>query len=325
MGTCGILLAIPFTQCAITTNIYSLYRYKPTTCYDGSPVTQEHYLVGGIASNLYLMFEILVLLTFISLAFRYPIQNDKFYLKKEFLALFITWYASHNLLTGIIYIFDIKLTVSSILLISTARNLMLSLIYGIVTILRRNINNEEIKSIMKDFDSFMYCHVYYSFFKEYIIKYHEDDYKLLSFWIEFNIFKKQYANFRKPISGSVKAYDSMPLAEQMRISLLEDAEMIYTSYFVANRNTASQHGDYNNVNLFIDFPVDIAEKVEESYKKGLEIEKPEEVFDEAFQFVHNKLFNIFLLFCRNKEEYDKLERMMFFIDFYEIKRVISNN
>jgi hypothetical protein len=316
---CGAIIAIPYTRCALSTTIYSFYKYKLQTC-DGEEITNGHYLVGGISANIYLMIEILVMLTFISLTFRYPIQNDKFYLKKEFVALFITWYGSHNIFYGLIYILDIKLDGSSILMINSFRNFMLSAIYGIVTFLRRNINNEEIKSIMKDFDSFMYCHVYYNFFKDYIIKYHEDDYKLLLFWIEYNIFKKQYAGFKKSPRGSLKVCDSYPLSENMKISLQEDAEMIFTTYFLSNKT----HSNITNINLYIDFPVDIAEKVEEGYKRNFDGEKPEEIFDEAFHFVHNKLYNIFLLFCRNTEEYEKLERIMFFIDFYEIKRVINN-
>jgi hypothetical protein len=321
MLLCCVLIVIPFTRCALKTTIYAYYKVDVDICL-GEPLTTEHYLVGGISTNIYLMLEVFVMLTFIALTLRYPIQNDKFFLKKEFIALFVTWYGAHNLFKGIIHLFNIDLNVTSILLINSIRNILLSLIYGVVTLLRRNINNEEIKAIMKDFDSFMYCHVYYSFFKEYIIKYHEDDYKLLSFWIEYNIFKKQYAGFRKQ-GTSVKVCEGIPLQEQMKMSLLEDAEMIYTTYFLANKTQS--HDNINNLNLFIDFPVDIAEKVEEGYRKGLDIEKPEEIFDEAFQFVHNKLYNIFLLFCRNTEEYEKLERMMFFIDFYEIKRVISNS
>jgi hypothetical protein len=319
MLLCGVILAIPFTRCCLSTTIYSFYKFKLETC-DGIVISDIHYLVGGISTNIYLMIEILVMLTLISFVFRYPIQNDKFYLKKEFVALCITWYGSHNIFYGLIYMLDLKLNGSNILLINSLRNLMLSLIYCIVAFLRRNINNEEIKSIMKDFDSFMYCHVYYNFFKEYIMKYHEDDYKLLLFWIEYNIFKKQYANFKKSPRGSLKVCDNIPLSEHMKQSLQEDAEMIFTTYFVANKT----HSNITNINLYIDFPVDIAEKVDEGYKKNFITDKPDEIFDEAFHFVHNKLYNIFLLFCRNTEEYEKLERIMFFIDFYEIKKVINN-
>ena len=83
---------------------------------------------------------------------------------------------------------------NSIFFSNSFRNGSLSLILVIITILRRKISSDEITNMMKNFDSFMFNHICFSVFKEYLNNYHEDEYKLLSFWIEYNIFKKQAMN-----------------------------------------------------------------------------------------------------------------------------------
>ncbi len=321
-----VLVTVPFTRSSLCSDLILLFDFKDTIC--GNDIDEMHYIFGGIFSKVYLLVEICIFILLLKLAFRYPIENDKFYLKREFISIFIIWYITHNILYCILNIGGIVVDYTSSYYISTFRNLLLSKVYAITTYLRKDMNNEEIRAILKDFDSFMYCHVYYSFFKEYVAKNHEDDYKLLTFWIEYNIFKKEYTKFRKVNPNSSQFLNKSRSQFKSKLEshvnheyrLLEHAENIYLTYFNSNRTSSS-----NNI-YSIGFPVDILEKVDEIFmEKKLEVDRPEDVFDEAFDFVHNKLYNIFLHYCRNENEYKKLENVLVFIDFYEIKRVKNTN
>jgi hypothetical protein len=318
------LIFTPFTRSALCTDMILFFNFNDNVC--GDNIEEIHFIIGGIISKIYLLIEICVFIHLLKLAFRYPIDNDKFYLKREFISIFIIWYFTHSILYSVLNIVGVIVDFKYSFYISTIRNILISTAYAISTYMRRDMNNDEIKSILKDFDSFMYCHVYYSFFKEYVANNHEDDYKLLTFWIEYNIFKKEYTKYRKcnPNTSNIsnRSYSRSKYDyNNAEYRLHEHAENIYLTYFNSNRTSST-----NNNMYAISFPVDIMEKVDEIFmEKRLEVERPEDVFDEAFDFVHNKLYNIFLHFCRNENEYKKLENALVFIDFYEIKRVKNTN
>jgi hypothetical protein len=320
---CSVLIAVPFTKSALCSDLILLFDFAETTC--GDDISDIHLIFGGVFSKLYLLIEICIFIHMLKLAFRYPIENDKFFLKREFIFIFIIWYLTHSILYGILNIIGFLVDFTYSYYISTFRNILLAIVYATTTYLRKDLNNDEIRAILKDFDSFMYCHVYYSFFKEYVAKNNEDDYKLLTFWIEYNIFKKEYSKFRK-VNPNISNILNRSLSRSKfdtnnhEHRLLEHAENIYLTYFNSNRTSSS-----NNI-YAIGFPVDILEKVDEIFmEKKLEVDRPEDVFDDAFDFVHNKLYNIFLHYCRNENEYKKLENVLVFIDFYEIKRVKNTN
>lgn len=344
----AMFILIPFTRCSLKATIYSLYRLKIKVC-DGEEVQDPYMyeLVGGIITNFYLMFEMCVFITLLFRVFKFPINVDKFYLKLEFLSLFFVWLVSNNFILGILYVSNISFCASVIYTINSIRNGLIVLIYALVTLIRKKITNNDIINMIKDFDSFMYCHISFSFFKDYIKNYHEDDYKLLSFWIEYHLFKKQAQNnqdiireicIRKEEEDRNKIRTSSVLSQEasrgnLSINseerqmigqgeevLKELAECIFIDYFTQNPSSSPSSNNY----MQIEFPVDIFEKVEDVYRKNFNIENLDEIFDEAYTFVSSRLFNLFLTFLRDETEYRKLERIIFFIDFYEIKRIAVN-
>lgn len=344
-----ILLAFKGTRCSFYAFALTLYGKQIIDCYDGQTLNQDdvnfYTFNGCLMINIFLVIELCVFITLLTRVFRYPIKNDKFYLRCEFISIFIFWVLTHNILLGIGYNFELSLNCLTIFIANSSRNILLSIVFMTVTLMRKNISSEEIKTLMNDFESFMYCHVCFTFFKDYIKNYHEDDYKLLSFWIEYNIYKKQVNSLQNEVqqmylvknekqerllrTSSVlsKSFEKAPnlsseekqIVLQYEEQIKEMAECIFNDYFLM-KNMSNTSRSKSNL-MQIEFPVDVYEKVEESYKRNFDGDNLDEIFDEAFTCIQTKLYNLFLNFCRNDQEYNKLERIIFFIDFYEIKRL----
>ena len=337
-----VLISIPFTNCAINTFLYSEYPYKIELCAgeaisEGGAIAYE--ITGTVIVNAILMLEVCVFVTLLYGVCKYPIDMDKFFLKFEFISLFIIWTFSNNILLGMSYIVEVEYDIRFHFYINTFRNLAIALVYVYVTFKRRSITSKEIKDLMKDFDSFMYCHVSFTFLRDYIKSCHQEDYKLLSFWIDYHLYKRQTKQFQENIfqmymkaeDNNKIGYDNNPanisLSTEQRYDVYERedqlrdiAEFMFNDYFVlrgSNSNTPRSTNGYMN----IEFPVDIYEKVEEAYRMNFNVENIVEIFDDAHRYVTTKLFNLFSFFCRDEKHYEKLERVLFFIDFYEIKRI----
>ena len=127
---------------------------------------------------------------------------------------------------------------------------------------------------------------------------------------------------------------------EIELKIIEYANIIFTDYFIPNdkvsrnSNTSSnneKNSQYSMTNIsspltskiqskscfYIDFPVDILERVEEWANKNFESYdlRLEDVFDEAHLYVNNKLYNRYLTLFRNEEEYKKLEKLICYFDF----------
>lgn len=337
-----ILISIPSTECSIDAFLYSLYKVQLPSC-NGRTLNADEilaYEISGTAiANGYLMCQVVVFMTLLYRVFKYPIENDKFLLKFEFISLFVIWTLCHNVVIGFTYLFEMNYDINYLFYFNSMPNFFIAFIYAYVTYKRKSITSKEIRDMMKDFDSFMYCHVSFTFFRDYIKSYHEDEYKLLSFWIEYHLFKRQTKLFQeyiqqmylknetqlhrltenKSLNISLNTQEK-DLVYQKEDQLREMADHIFSDYFTQNRsNTNSPVTTTNFMN--IEFPVDIYEKIEDAYKNSFNVENLIELYDEAHSYVCTKLFNLFMMFCRNEKEYKKFERVVFFIDFYEIKRI----
>jgi hypothetical protein len=101
-------------------------------------------------------------------------------------------------------------------------------------------------------------------------------------------------------------------------NIREVAWNIYNDYFVRNKSSSSFM--YKEDRLKIDLPIDIQEILDEQNEMKFE-DSPYFVFDDVYNYVNGKLYNIYLSFRRDEEEFKKIEQIMFNIDFYEIKRI----
>lgn len=319
----GILLAIPATRDSIVTCLRSFSQVDFES--EGGDR-----LLGTIILNLYLMVEICVYITMIYRFFLFKIKEDKFYLKVEFISLFVIWYCSHNIIVGIIYFTGNKLRIN---FIDTCTNLILVLCYTILTYIRSKISFEEIAKLLKDFNLFMNCTITFNVFKDYIKNTNEDDYKLLSFWVECNVFREQIDNLKsrynipkrcsKTLTNSSKLGDNYfncsllsedkAIIAQFEEELKDMAEGIFLDYFGLNTSRMEMNSIYQ-----IEFPIDIYEKVAETYKKSFHVEHYENLFADAFIWVEAKLHEIFEEFCQTENR--NLEKIIFFMDYYELRK-----
>ena len=137
-----VLVTVPFTRSSLCSDLILLFDFKDTVC--GDDIDEMHYIFGGIFSKIYLLLEIGIFIHLLKLAFRYPIENDKFYLKREFISIFVIWYITHNILYGILNIGGVIVDYSSSYYISTFRNVLLSIVYATTTYLRKDMNNPPI-------------------------------------------------------------------------------------------------------------------------------------------------------------------------------------
>jgi hypothetical protein len=351
----ALLYILRFTRCSLFAFVFSFYKQDAGQISNCGGDSVIYLLTGDLMVNIYSMLENIIFVYLLYRVFKFPIRNDKFYLRLEFISLFIVWFIFHHISLGVFYIADKEVCLEMLYIINSARNGLMALIYFTVSLIRRNISFEELQNMMTQFDTFMHSHVCFSFFLEYVKNNHEEDYKLLSFWIEYNIFKKEadcmvakdprpsYHSSERKNSAKYsyrsqdlgKSKESEPLTmttEQKRLyiqyeddlrDIREMAESIYNDYFTHNRTQSLSPS--SNSYMTIPFPVDISEKMEELAKISFNVEELNKVFDEAFNWVSNKLFNLFVIFWKKEEEYKKLQRIVFFIDFYEIKRLAISN
>jgi hypothetical protein len=355
----SLVLICDITYCSLNVTLNKMYNFQLKDCRDkilDFESRSSYELFGESIFSIYLMLEILVYITLIVRVFRYPIVNDKFYLKLEFLSLIAVWIITRNCFRGFMLFTGIYLNEFSIFVWGSIKNLLVVIVYAVVTFIRRKINKEEIEKLIKDYNSFMSLTVSFSFFEEYIKNFHENDLGLILFWIEYSLFKKKCLIIKNELDEEVSLTEknrnhskysvsnsrlsiksikskSSSLDESLNLKpeysenkqkelddLKELANQIFSDYFMystSSRNSSSLH---------LQFPVDILVKVEDCQKRNFNININEfyMVFDEAFSWVNSELNKIFQEFISNSKEYMKLERIVFFIDFYEIKKVNFN-
>jgi hypothetical protein len=145
----------------------------------------------------------------------------------------------------------------------------------------------------------------FSYFKKYLKNSSEDDHLFLYFWMDYYLYKNSFSS-----NNREKNY--------------ETAVNIYTDYFINNRyslrlSTLTEHSRINtsSIRYCIDFPLEIVENIEEMINRNYKVDDFDmcEIFDDAFIYINNKLFNRYLSMFRNEEEVKKIEELICYIDF----------
>lgn len=258
--------------------------------------------------------EILIFLTFTFNVLKYPIHCDKFKIRTEILIIFLIWAVYHNLVHGY-QLYFLQFDVIILFYINLLQNLSFIALYLYLIYARMKIDKNEFLGIIQNFDLFMHNHLCFSFFKEFIKNYHSDCSNYLLFWVDYYIYKQQ-----------VKSYGSSAIE-----MLAMNANSMFQDYFAMCNSSINPQSRYSkhsmnsknskNSAFTIEFPVDIQENVEEVILRDSSVDFAvlKELFDDAFLFVNDQLYNIFLLMCQNEEEYLKLEQLISFLDIREIK------
>ena len=185
-------------------------------------------------------------------------------------------------------------------------------------VFRNTVGTSSFDAMLHNYDLFMQNPICFNYLKDFIKTIAEYEYNFVFFYIDYHFNKKQFM------------YNS-------KEENIEFACSIFSEYFCTNdggsRISVSTYNEKTShhsrispyaskiqgrSSFYIEFPLDILERVEELAKNNFECSEEiplDEVFDEAYTYVNNKLFNRYLMLFRNEEEYKKLEKIICYFDF----------
>ena len=272
---------------------------------------------------------------------KYNIKKDKFYCIKEVHYLLILTYINSTikLIIFLIYVDNSKL---SKIILDSIFNFLYIILFSILTLKRIKIfKAKHYLSIIDDIDLFLSTGIRFNRFQKYISKKYEDSLKLLSFYADYNSYKQiifsynkkvklLYKNKKKSISkdnrNSISDVDiSLNQNELFSIEkeeelIREKAKRIYNDYF-GNINISNQS---KGIDMIIEFPIDIYEKVNNAYDLDFNIKDIDNIFNEAFGWVKEKLIIVFKEYSNNSNELEKMKKIIFFIDCFEENEYKNN-
>lgn len=375
----GVLLSIPQTRCiCYNVSIYNLNLRNDCNDSYFSLKGIEYQISTGI---ILIVIQIAVYLTIMIKLIQYPIKKDTFFILAETIGVFCLWFVSmickiyfevfgkslffegNSIQNYINFRFSLKIIVT----------LGYFSLFTFLTFKRSRIQKEEMDSILNDFNTFLYNHICFGFFKEYLSKKHPSHYRHLEFWLEGNIFKRLSIINNNSEAGSLKlksdivkknrdaenslisseskrqAYNkSMEYlsnkrasnnqtlkSEQSNMSIYfkqdrQKAMSIFYTYFMNSEETVAGLHEIEDTFMNerdskkINFPFEIANKVSGvlsiNFKENPELKSQIcNVFDEALNFAFKRLYEKYMLLCRDTEEYQKMSNLIYYFDFYDFK------
>ena len=299
-----LLSVIPVTRCAL----YAFHSYLfiiNTECH--KYITEN---MIEVLSSIKVVIDqslIFILVSLLYLVFRYPVKNDVFKLKIELAMVFMIWYIFHNIYHGYL-LFELK-SINFFLtyMINVIEDLSLMLLYIYLTIMRKRVKDKDFYVTLYNYDLFMQNPICFNFLKDYIKKFTEEEYSHLFFFLHYHLFKKKYF--------ALKYDDNVEFANVLYYDFFVQEQKVSTNSRISSASKSCSNKA--KVNLFIEFPCDIFEKLEDMSNRNFYVENEllYEAFDEAYEYVNNKLYNRYLTMFRNEEEYKKLEKLICYIDF----------
>lgn len=313
-----------------------IFGYGRNTYYSKNEDYFEIYV--PITSGIYLIL-ICIICHFIYNAVKYPLVHDKIKIKLELYMIgffFIVFYETRYIL----FVF-LKLSIEEFsFLLDSILIFFLVILYSVLSF-HRNKYNETYKSIFEeDFISFIRRDISFKIYKQYVLKRHEDEFKYLLFYSDFMVYKdiatysKQQINQlinekkqqgtemthcrKKTISSSELLFDmeEQNYMHDQENNIVLKAKQIFTDYF-SNYERSSNINE-KSIQLAIDFPIDIYDKLDELYQNNFAVENIENIFDDASIWVVEKMTKIYEEFKNLKEERSNMERILFFFDSLEI-------
>ena len=268
---------------------------------------------------------------FVAQIMKYPFKKDKFKFKQEIFSLSIFMYMFFNIKVVFIMFFGNKL-VDTIYLIDSVLLLCIILMYCFITIRRySNFENIKVDDILNDFDTFTSRDITFKLFKTYVLDNFPQHFTYLSFLFDYFSYReiiKKLTNERKKFEQHKITNKSI---KEVELELAKKGKEIYQSYFSnidLSRNVSNslvidskvEKTDTGEVvTMDIPFPIDIYEKVKDMYNSSFSQENVETVYDEPFAWVNQELLKDFEQFRKERDEKERLERIMFFVTIFEFK------
>jgi len=150
----------------------------------------------------------------------------------------------------------------------------------------------------------------FNFLKNYIRNLESEDYCSLFFYLDLNYYKNNILHFtnENKVEYANKIFYEYISSSNTRIT--RNAQVMTKSYYSDGMSSGYKFSS-------MDFPIDIQEKIEDAAKENFEIQESnlDDLFDEAFSHINNKLYNKYLMMIRDQDEYRKLEKLICYFDF----------
>lgn len=259
--------------------------------------------IANIIKITSLTFYIIYYLTIMASIYKYQISQDEFYIKYE-LILNLSWLFLQFLLYRIKKISYIELF---------EINSLLDYFYIICQLylffIRKLMTKSSYKKIIQNYNLFMRNYLAFTHLKEFIknSKHFSNSLKLMEFWQEFYLYK-------------VHTFKSNILKKS---DLIIHAYILYNEYF--KQDYENQLMDSDSINKGLNIPIDIVDQIEEASKVGFCISRKNlaKVFDEAFNIVNDKLYNLYFNLMKQKDEKEKLINLFLYSEFDELKEEIT--
>lgn len=250
-----------------------------------------------------LTFYIIYYLTIMASIYKYQISQDEFYIKFE-LILNLSWIFLQFLLYRIEKMSYIE---------SFEINSLLDHFYIICQLylffIRKLMTKSSYKKIIQNYNLFMRNYFAFTHLKEFIKKrkHFSNSLKLMEFWQEFYLYKVH--TFKSDI---LKKSD-----------LIIHAYLLYNEYF--KQDYENQSMDSDSINKGINIPIDIVDQIEEASKVGFCISRKNlgKVFDDAFEIVNDKLYNLYFDLMKREDEKEKLINLFLYSEFDELKEEMT--
>jgi hypothetical protein len=314
------LTLIPYTRCYL----YAFISLNDALLDECSYIISNlNYIILRMIKILIDFTEIILLTTFLFNVLLYPLRGDKFKIRFELCILYTIWFLAHNVHHTLL-IFDIfKYSLKRNLIFNIVEDSSYVFLCILLIILRNKIDVNQFYSMLYNFELYMRNPVCFNFFKNYIKSTHEDEYSALFFYLEMHFYKK---NFKS------ESYDNnIIVANSIYLDYFSsnaDKNLIFSpSIKNENRFSYTRTRSYSGCSSgpksigartsLIDFPCDVVEKIEDFIRKDERMSKGElfSLFDEAIEYVNNKLYNRYLIMIRDEDERKKLEKLICYFDF----------
>ena len=96
------------------------------------------------------------------------------------------------------------------------------------------------------------------------------------------------------------------------------ARNIFLQYFGNNVSYNQSDSNTKSCLILIVFPADIYDNAEEMFKNNYSTDNLENVFNESLTWISVELENLFKLYITDVDEKAKMEKILFFLDCFEI-------
>jgi hypothetical protein len=255
--------------------------------------------------------------------YRFKIKNDKFLIKTEVKYLAICWFLLDNFYHGFILFHDKFDEYLFNFIYNVSQDFAFILMYFILTYKRKKIDSREFYVVLNNYDMFMQNPIYFNYFREYIQKYYEDEEGCLVFWRRYQHYKSTFENNN--------LMDNINYAYSIFTDCIYDPKMSCVNEKLSNNLSIQIADSDSKKTLIVELPYDVYERIEEVVNQNFTVDVMilYELFDESFQIINGKLYNRYLSMFRNQQEYEKMKKLIRYIEFdmvdYELIKIETPN